>query len=161
MRRPNAVQKLLHRFFLLHSVTAFFASRVHHIDTTVLKFTKGKFTASEILGWNIIQLTTSGAKTNQPRTMPLMGMFDQDRIALIASSFGREHNPGWYYNLKAHPECEVRFNGHTGIYIAHEAGGEEYDLYWQMAVSYYTGYEKYQQRAAHRHIPVMVLEPQK
>ena len=161
MRRPNAVQKLLHRFFLLHSVTAFFASRVHHIDTTVLKFTKGKFTASEILGWNIIQLTTSGAKTNQPRTMPLMGMFDQDRIALIASSFGREHNPGWYYNLKAHPECEVRFNGHTGIYIAHEAGGEEYDLYWQMAVSYYTGYEKYQKRAAHRHIPVMVLEPKK
>jgi len=161
MRRPNAVQKLLHRFFMLPSVTAFFASRVHHIDHTVLNLTKGKFTASEILGWNIVQLTTIGAKTNQPRTMPLMGLFDQDSIAFIASNFGREHNPGWYYNLKAHPECEVRFHGHGGIYVAHEAVGEEYDLYWQMAVSYYTGYEKYQQRAAHRHIPVMVLEPKK
>jgi len=161
MRRPNAAQKLLHRFFMLPSVTSFFASRVHQLDNTVLKLTKGKFTVSEILGWNIVQLTTIGAKTNQPRTMPLMGMFDQDRIAFIASSFGREHNPGWYYNLKAHPECEVGFRGHTGIYIAHEVGGEEYDLYWQMAVSCYTGYEKYQQRAAHRHIPVMVLEPKK
>jgi deazaflavin-dependent oxidoreductase (nitroreductase family) len=159
MRKPNAIQKLLHRFFMLPSVTAFFAPRVHLLDQAILRLTKGKFTATEILGWNIIQLTTIGAKTKQPRTMPLMGMFDQEKIALIASSFGRKHNPGWYYNLTAHPECEVRFNGHAGIYLAREAMGEEYDLYWQMAVSFYTGYEKYQQRASHRHIPVMVLDP--
>ena len=159
MRKPNAIQKLLHRFFMLPSVTAFFAPRVHLLDQAILRLTKGKFTATEILGWNIIQLTTIGAKTKQPRTMPLMGMFDQEKIALIASSFGRKHNPGWYYNLTAHPECEVQFNGHAGIYLAREAMGEEYDLYWQMAVSFYTGYEKYQQRASHRHIPVMVLDP--
>lgn len=158
MRKPNAVQKLFHRFFMLPSVTAFFAPRVHLIDQAILSLTRGKFTATEILGWNIIQLTTIGAKTKQPRTMPLMGMFDQEKIALIASSFGRKHNPGWYYNLRAYPECEVRFNGHAGTYLAREAMGEEYDLYWQMAVSFYTGYEKYQQRAAQRHIPVMVLE---
>ncbi|HEX5942772.1 MAG TPA: nitroreductase family deazaflavin-dependent oxidoreductase [Anaerolineales bacterium] len=161
MRKPNAIQKLLHRFFMLPSITAFFAPRVHLIDQAILSLTRGKWTATEILGWNIIQLTTVGAKTKQPRTMPLMGMFDQEKIALIASSFGRKHNPGWYYNLTAHPECEVRFNGHSGIYLAREAMGEEYDLYWQMAVSFYEGYEKYQQRAAHRHIPVMVLEPKK
>jgi F420H(2)-dependent quinone reductase len=161
MRKPNAVQKLLHRFFMLRSVTAFFAPRVHLIDQAILRLTRGTFTASEIMGWNIVQLTTIGAKTRQPRTMPLMGMFDQEKIALIASSFGREHNPGWYYNLKAHPECEVRFNGHRGIYIARETTGEEYDLYWQMALAHYQGYEKYHERAAHRHIPVMVLEPKK
>ena len=161
MRKPNAVQKLLHRFFMLRSVTAFFAPRVHLIDQAILRLTRGKRTASEILGWNIIQLTTIGAKTGQPRIVPLMGMFDQEKIALIASSFGREHNPGWYYNLKAHPECEVRSNGHLGIYIARETSGEEYDLYWQMAVSYYAGYDKYHERAVHRHIPVMVLEPEK
>ena len=161
MRKPNAVQKLLHRFFMLHSVTEFFAPRVHRIDQAILNLTGEKFSASEILGWNIIQLTTIGAKTNKPRKMPLMGMFDQEKIALIASNFGRKHNPGWYYNLKMYPECEVQSNGHTGTYVASEAMGEEYDLYWQMAVSFYTGYEKYQQRASHRHIPVMVLEPQK
>ena len=161
MRKPNAVQKLLHRFFMLPSVTAFFAPRVHLIDQAILRSTRGKWTVTEILGWNIIQLTTIGAKTKQPRTMPLMGMFDQEKITLIASSFGRKHNPGWYYNLTAHPECEVRFHGHVGTYLAREAMGEEYDLYWQMAVSFYKGYEKYQERASPRRIPVMVLEPEK
>jgi deazaflavin-dependent oxidoreductase (nitroreductase family) len=159
MRRPNVIQKWMHRFFMLRRVTAFFAPRVHHLDQVILKLTKGKFTASEILGWNIIQLTTIGARTHQPRTMPLIAIFDSEKIALIASNFGRKHNPGWYYNLKAHPECEVEFNGCSGKYISRETLGEEYDLYWQTAVSFYAGYEKYQERASHRHIPVMVLEP--
>ncbi len=98
--RPNAFQKLLHQIFMLRPVTGFFAPWVHHLDKTILKLTKGKYAVSEILGWNIIQLTTIGAKTNQPRTMPLVGLFDGEKIALIASSLGREHNPGWYYNLK-------------------------------------------------------------
>jgi deazaflavin-dependent oxidoreductase (nitroreductase family) len=144
---------------MLRPVTAFFAPRVHRIDKAILGLTKGKFTGSEILGWNIIQLTTIGAKTNRPRTIPLIAIFDCEKIALIASSFGREHNPGWYYNLKAHPECDVQFNGRGGKYIARETMGEEYEHYWQMAVSVYAGYDKYKQRAAHRHIPVMVLEP--
>lgn len=158
-RKPNGFQKLLHRILMLRPVTAFAAPRVHRIDQAILKLTKGKFTISKILGWNIIQLTTRGAKTNQPRTMPLVSVLDGEKIAFIASSFGRKQNPGWYYNLKAHPDCEVKFNGRSGSYIAHEAAGEEYERYWQMAVSLYEGYDKYKQRAAHRHIPVMVLEP--
>ena len=161
IKKPNAVQRLLHRFFMLRPVTAFFAPRIHHLDKAVFRLTGGKYTAAGILGWDIIQLTTIGATTNQPRTMPLVGVIDHERIALIASNFGREHNPGWYYNLKAHPDCDVTFNGKNGKYVAREVKGEEYERYWQMAVSYYAGYEKYKERAAHRHIPVMVLEPNK
>jgi len=86
---------------------------------------------------------------------------DRNSIALIASSFGRAHNPGWYYNLKANPECDVLFKGRLGKYVARETSGDEYDHYWKIAVSYYAGYEKYKERAAPRHIPVMVLEPKK
>ena len=93
--------------------------------------------------------------------MPLIGLFDGEKIALIASSFGREHNPAWYHNLKAHPECQVHSNERMGTYIAREAEGEEYKKYWQLGVSYYEGYEKYKERASHRRIPVMVLEPKK
>jgi len=161
IREPNTFQKLLHRFVMMRAVTAFFAPRVHQIDRLILKWTKDKHSASEILGWPIIQLTTVGAKTNQPRTMPLVGIFDHEKIILIASSFGREHNPGWYYNLKAHPECDVNFNGRSGKYIARETTGQEYERYWQLATSFYAGYDKYKHRAAHRHIPVMLLEPKK
>jgi deazaflavin-dependent oxidoreductase (nitroreductase family) len=161
MRKPNDIQRMIHRFFMLRPVTAFFASRVNSINQTFFKLTGGKFTASETLGWNIIQITTIGAKSNQSRALLLIAMFDEKQIGLVASSFGRQHNPGWYYNLKAHPECEVQFNGRATKYIAHEATGEEYARFWQLAVSVYEGYDKYKQRAAHRHLPVMVLEPKK
>jgi len=161
MKNPNALQKLLHRFFMIRAVTAFFAPRIHVIDKAFFNLTKGKYTLAEILGWNIIQLTTIGAKTKQPRTMPLVGLFDGEKIALIGSSFGREHNPSWYYNLKANPECEVSFKGKSRNYIARETEGEEWEKYFQMAVSQYAGYQKYKERAAHRHIPVMLLEPKK
>ena len=159
--RPNAFQKWIHQFIMWRPVTAFFAPRVHLLDKAILKWTNGKYAISEILGWPIIQLTTTGAKTNRSHTMPLVGLFDHEKIALIASSLGREHNPGWYYNLKTHPECEVQLNGRSRKYIACEAEGDEREKYWQLALSYFAGYEKYEEWAAHRRIPVMILEPKK
>ncbi len=135
IRKPNALQKIIHRFFMSRPVTAFFAPWIHRVDKAILRLTKGKHTVAEILGWNIVQLTTIGAKTRQPRTMPLIRPVNGERIALIASSFGRAHNPAWYYNLKAHPECTVQWNGKTGTFIAREAEGEEYKKYWQQGVS--------------------------
>lgn len=158
--RPNMLQKLIHQVSMRRSVTAFFAPWIHQIDAAALKLTRGKHTLTEILGWNVIELTTVGAKTRQPRTLPLIALFDGDNLGLIASSFGREHNPGWYYNLKKSPECEVQYRGQTSTYIAHEAEGHEYEKYWQLALSYYAGYEKYKERTS-RKIPVMVLEPRR
>lgn len=157
--KPNAFQKLLHRFVMIRPVTAFFAPWIHNVDRILLEHTDGRHSIVEILGWPILEITTIGAKSNQPRRMPLVGIIENKKIALIASGFGREHNPGWYYNLKAHPECDVLLNGRSGKYIAREIDGDEYDHYWKMAVSLYAGYEKYKKRAAPRHIPVMLLEP--
>lgn len=159
--KPNAIQRLIHQFIMLNPVTAFFANKIHLVDKLVLKMTADKYTVSEFAGWNIIQLTTIGAKTNQLHTMPLVGIFDNENIALIATSFGREHNPGWYYNLKTNPFCEVIFKGKSRNYVARETEGAEYDRYFQMAVSQYAGYQKYKKLATHRHVPVMVLEPKK
>lgn len=159
MKKPNLFQKLLHRLVMWRPVTAFFAPRLHRIDRWVLKLSGNRFTVSQLAGWTIIQLTTIGAKSNQPRTIPLIGILDGRNIALIASSFGRAHNPAWYYNLKAHPDCEVFVHGKLEKYTAREVEGDEYRRYWQMAVEVYAGYEKYKERAAPRHIPVMVLEP--
>ena len=159
--RPNILQKLLHQIVSIRSVTVFFSTRMHRLDFFLLKLTGGKYTFSQLAGWTIIQLTTIGAKTGQARTMPLIASMDGEKIALVASSFGRERNPGWYYNLKAHPECTVGINGRLTPYVAREATGDEYERLWQLAVSNYAGYEKYKERAAHRHIPVMVLETRK
>jgi deazaflavin-dependent oxidoreductase (nitroreductase family) len=159
--RPNTYQKFIHRFVMLRPVTMFLAPRAHRIDKALLKLSQGKFTMTELAGWPIIEITTRGAKSGQPRTMPLIGVVDDEKIALIASNFGREHNPAWYYNLKAHPECDVTFRARSKKYSARELEGAEYDRYWNLAVSYYIGYEKYKERAAPRHIPIMLLESKK
>ena len=156
---PNAFQKLVHRFLMLRLVSAFLAKVLHRADAFMLRLTGNRHTFAELVGLPILQLTTVGARTNQPRTLPLVGIMDNERIALIASRFGSEHNPGWYYNLKKNPECVARWNGRTAIYNAREAEGNEREKYWQLAVSYYAGYDKYKERAAPRKIPVMVLEP--
>ena len=159
--RPNAFQRLLHRFLMLRPVSAFLARVLHRMDAVMLKLSRGRHTLTEIVGLPIIQITTIGAKTGQPRAMPLVSLFDGDKIALIASNFGQKHNPGWYYNLKAHPQCTVQIKGRPAEYIARQVEGDEREKYWKMAVSFYKGYELYKVRAAHRYIPVMVLEPAK
>jgi len=158
LKLPNAFQKFIHRFLMLGPVSALLANILHHIDAVVLRLTKDRHTATEIIGLPIIQLTTVGARTGQLRTMPLVGLIDGDKIALIGSNFGRKNNPGWYYNLRAHPQCTVHFNGRAGKYMARPAESGEREKYWQTAVSYYKGYDSYKTRAYQRVIPVMVLE---
>ncbi len=160
-RKPNAFQKMIHRFLMLRPVSAFLSVVLHRLDIILLKLTGGKHTVAEIVGLPIIQLTTIGAKSGERRTMPLVSLFDGEKIALIGSNFGGKNNPGWYYNLKAHPQCTVEANGRAAEYIARQVEGAEREKYWDMAVSYYKGYDLYKARAAHRHIPVMILEPAK
>jgi deazaflavin-dependent oxidoreductase (nitroreductase family) len=160
--KPNVLQKMILRIYMLPAFAALWPATQHHLDALVFKLTKGRNSFTEILGGiSIIQLTTIGAKTGGARTIPLVSLFDEKKIALIASNFGQRHNPGWYYNLKANPECDVQFHGRSGKYRAREAAGEEYEKYWQLAVCSYKGYELYKIRAAHRQIPVMILEPAK
>ena len=160
-RKPNLFQKQLHRFLMLKPVSALLSVVLFRADTVLLSLTGGKHTFTHLVGLPIIQLTTRGAKTGQLRTTPLVSLPDGEKIALVASYFGGKRNPGWYHNLKANPECEVRFNGKIQTYIARETFDEEREKYFQQAVSYYAGYGKYRERASHRHIPVMLLEPKK
>jgi len=132
---------------------------LYRADAFLLRLSGGRLDFTRAAGLPVIELTTTGAKSGLSRTLPLAGYPDGDKFVLIASNFGRAHNPGWYYNLKANPECIVKKAGHTGMYIAREAEGEERERYWGWAVSCYIGYEAYRQRAANRKIPVMILEP--
>ena len=160
-RKPNLFQKQIHSFLMLKPVSALLSVVLFRADTVLLSLTGGKHTFTHLVGLPIIQLTTRGAKTGQLRTTPLVSLPDGEKIALVASYFGGKRNPGWYHNLKANPECEVRFNGKIQTYIARETFDEEREKYFQQAVSYYAGYGKYRERASHRHIPVMLLEPKK
>ena len=143
---------------MLQPVSAFLARVLHHADNFALRLSRGRWTFASLVGLPIIQLTSIGAKSGQLRTVPLVGLKDGEKIALIGSNFGGSNHPGWVYNLKANSECIVKKNGKVGTYLAREADEGENQYYYDMAVSYYIGYAAYKRRAKNRNIPVMVLE---
>src|SRR3954466_9745118 len=61
---------------------------------------------TELQGQPVILLTTIGAKTGKIRKTPLMRVEHGGEYAVVASLGGAPKNPGWYYNLKAHPRVE-------------------------------------------------------
>ncbi len=134
---------------------------LHHLDRAVLKLTGARATLTGILsGTPVVILTTHGAKSNLPRTLPLLFIRDDGdpkTFAVVATNWGQPHLPGWYFNLKAHPRATGSIRGQVAEYVAHEASGEEYEKYWQRAVDTYFGFRLYQQRAARRRIPIIVL----
>ncbi len=162
-----------HRYSALHSaIQAFAASRpgawffartAHHLDRLVLALSGGRTTLGALLtGLPTVVLTTTGARSGLPRTLPLVYVRDvrePGTFALIASNWGQRHYPAWYFNLKAHPQATCSIGGHGADYVAHEASGEEYERFWQYAAATYRGYPLYKQRVAGRRIPIMVMTP--
>ncbi len=159
---PNLFQRGLLYIFMQKSVTAIITPILHRVDGFFWKISGGRlFFSSWFVGIPAFRITSIGAKSKQPRSLVLYGFSEGEQIALIASNFGQPHNPSWYYNLKANPKCQVEWKGASCEYVAREAVGEERERFWRLAVSYYKGYDLYKIRAAHRHIPVLILEPAK
>ena len=141
-------------------VSRFTSRTLHHLDQGLLQLTGGNHSVSSVLtGVPTLILTTTGAKSGLSRSVPLVGIQNGERIGLIASNWGGRSNPGWFYNLMANPKATVKVGGEENLFLAAEAVGEEYARFWQMALDVYPGYADYKQRAAHRKIHIMVLEP--
>ncbi len=158
--RQNALQRFL-QFIPASAIGAFvFSKMLHHVDRPLLKLTKGRLSAPQLLnGLPCVTLVSTGARSGIPRITPTIGIPDGANVALIASNWGQSHHPAWYHNLRKHPQATLRFEGQEASYRAREVeAGEEYDRLWEKAVSVYSGYAKYKQRAA-RAIPVLLLEP--
>lgn len=137
-----------------------FSHTTHHIDRVLMNISGGRVSTSKVLaGLPTVRLTTIGANTGKERTVPVMGIQDGEKWIVIASSWGSDTHPAWYYNLKTNPEVQLTYNDHTNRYIAREATGDERVKYWKRATQMYIGFEPYQRRANDRQIPVIVLTP--
>ena len=140
---------------------AWLSARVlHHIDRLVFRATQGRATFSTwISGMLIVMLTTTGARSGERRTVPLVGLPDGDRMIVIASNFGQRHHPAWYYNLRANPSAVMSVDGVTRNVVAIELSGAERERWYQRGIDVNPGWVQYRQRASHHQIPVIRLEP--
>ena len=140
----------------LPPVAALFRRTLHLLDRPLMRLTGGR--VSSVSGYPSLLLTTTGAKSGLPRTVPLLYVETGESIAIIGSRFGSTRHPGWYHNLRARPEAEVEIGGERHRYAAREADDDERAEVWRRAVEMYPGYDKYRSRAG-RTIPVIVLTP--
>jgi deazaflavin-dependent oxidoreductase (nitroreductase family) len=148
------------RFLGSRPLTTLLPHILPHVDRLLFRLSGGRTNITRLAGLPVVEVTTLGAKSGIERRHPLAAYPDGDRLILIASNFGRANNPAWYYNLRAHPVCTVTKDGVAGRYIARDADEAEYQAYWQLGLSYYSGYANYRLSAPYRRIPILVLEPE-
>jgi len=116
------------------------------------------FLGGRLLGAPVLLLTAKGRKTGREHTSPLMYLEDGGSYVVIASNGGNADHPGWYKNLRKHPEAEVQVRAERKRVRAEDVTGEERERLYARAVAVYSGYEQYQ-REASRTIPVVRLMP--
>ncbi|MFI0355413.1 nitroreductase family deazaflavin-dependent oxidoreductase [Actinomadura sp. 9N407] len=109
-------------------------------------------------GVPVCLLTTTGRKTGQRRTQPLLFLPDGDRVVLIASQGGLPKHPMWYLNLTADPNVLVRVRGDLRRMRARTATPAEREALWPRFADLYADIDRYQSWAG-REIPLVICEP--
>jgi deazaflavin-dependent oxidoreductase (nitroreductase family) len=105
----------------------------------------------------LLLITTTGAKSGQPRTTPLVYSTDGDRLVIIASKGGAPSHPAWYHNILANPSVTIEIPGDTFTARATPAEGAERDRLFAAQAALMPNFNEYQEKTTRR-IPVIVLE---
>ena len=109
-------------------------------------------------GRPLLLITTTGAKSGQHRTNPVMYLREGDRVFVFASKGGAPSHPDWYRNLLAHPEVTVEIGDQIYTAIAKPLTGEERDSIYARWAQQYPQFREYQEKTS-RTIPVIELQP--
>ncbi len=108
-------------------------------------------------GAPLLLLHSTGARTGQERTNPMMYLPVGDSFAVFASKAGADTNPDWYHNLVAHPEASVEVGTDTIAVTARVLDDDERDPIWREQKARYPGFAEYEARTT-RVIPVVMLD---
>jgi deazaflavin-dependent oxidoreductase (nitroreductase family) len=113
----------------------------------------GRFAGSDIL-----LLHHTGARSGTERVSPLAYQRVGESFAVFASKAGGPQNPAWYHNLLAHPETMIEAGTETIKVKARVAEPAERDVIWARQKERAPHFAQYEEKAAPRRIPVVVLE---
>src|SRR5262245_32930807 len=118
----------------------------------------GKPTVGHFVGRQVLLLTTTGAKSGEQRTSPLVWTQDGGHVVIVASMGGAPTHPHWYTNLVANPTVTIELNGETfqarATVVADPA--ERRRIYDQHA-ELHPSFTEYEQKTT-REIPVVYID---
>jgi deazaflavin-dependent oxidoreductase (nitroreductase family) len=107
----------------------------------------------------LLLLHHTGAKTGTERVNPLAYQQVGDSLAIFASAAGSKRDPQWLANLVAHPDTSVEIGTSTVKVHARVAGPAEREPIWTKQKDASSGFAGYEETAAPREIPVVLLDP--
>jgi deazaflavin-dependent oxidoreductase (nitroreductase family) len=102
-------------------------------------------------------LTTTGRKSGEERTTPLIYGKHGDDPIVVASKGGADTPPAWYLNFQENPEGEFQILGDRFKVKARDATPEEKPELWKQMAAQWPDYDEYQKQTD-REIPVVILE---
>jgi deazaflavin-dependent oxidoreductase (nitroreductase family) len=108
----------------------------------------------------VLLLTTTGCKSGQLRTCPVVYLEDAGRLVVINTNAGNAKTPAWSLNLKADTEAEVEIRKGKHRVRARIAEGEERADLWRRHNEQYSGFDEYDAELD-REPKVIVLEPRR
>jgi deazaflavin-dependent oxidoreductase (nitroreductase family) len=127
------------------------------LNVPIYRLTRGRL-MGKIGQAPVLLLTSTGRRSGQPRTAPVLYLADGERVIVIGSNAGNERAPAWSHNLKANPDAEVQIRGERRQVRARVAEGVERTELWRKMNEQYAGFEDYDERTS-RDIAVFVLDP--
>ena len=139
----SAFHRVMRTFAATKVGVALLRPTANRLDQLITKATGGRRSFAGIAtGVPVVILTTTGAKSGEPRTVAVYGIPHPDGLALIASNWGGAKHPAWYHNLKANPQATVSIEGDTWHATARRATPRERGEIWAKGVELYPGWAK-------------------
>lgn len=127
------------------------------LNVPIYRLTRGRL-MNKVGKAPVLLLTSTGRRSGQLRTAPVLYLADGARLVVIGSNAGNKREPAWSHNLKANPDAEVQIRAERRTVKARVAEGEERADLWQKMNWEYAGFEDYDERTS-RDIAVFVLDP--
>lgn len=114
----------------------------------------------KIGGVPVLELVTTGHKSGQQRQILINYVDDTAGPAIIGTNAGKDVDPAWVKNLRAHPEARARWNGQWHDVTAVELDGDDHVRVWTRAVAAIPAFDDYREMLT-RPIPIIRLEPRR
>jgi deazaflavin-dependent oxidoreductase (nitroreductase family) len=109
-------------------------------------------------GAPVLLLTSTGAKSGEQRTTPVVYQPDGERMVIFASKAGAPNNPAWFHNLRANPTATVEVGSDTVEVEAVVTDGDERERLFSKQKQLMPQFADYEQKTS-RQIPVVALQP--